>query len=164
MGPNEEEGLENYQISGIYPSTSGSFRTFFIFLDLSQHIEFRAGEMPLVPKGTEFELDMSLVNPRKVGSKKINVQGVYHVARSVLRYSSRKVSALGASQYLELKEGPSDVLGRLGNISLGCDVSKDPAFSSSTRKLRLGSLSLALREISFLGNPLEVARSWRMNS
>jgi len=103
----EEESLEGYEIPlEVSLHRSSSVRTFFVFIDLPQHIEFRAGEMPLISKGTELELDMALRNPRN--PKKVKrIQGVHNVVRSVLKYSSTRPPMMGLSQYLELAEGPT---------------------------------------------------------
>ena len=83
----------------------GSVRTFFIFMDLPQHLEFRVANMPLMVVKTEIELGIALKNPRNP-RKTLRIQGPYVVTRRVFRYSSTRPSSMGLSQYLELTPGP----------------------------------------------------------
>ena len=95
-----EESLESYQIDRSGALNSG-VRTFFIFTDLPQHLEYRAGEMPLIPEWQTITLDLSLRNPRNP-TKVRRVQGDYQVSKQILKYSSSDRKRMGLTQYLEL--------------------------------------------------------------
>jgi len=79
--------------------SEGKVRTVFVFLDLPRHVEYRAGDLPLIPEKTVVEFDVSLRNPRDV-SKVRKVSGPYSVTRRILRYSSRP-GLSGLTQFLE---------------------------------------------------------------
>ena len=104
-GIGDEESLEGFEVEGSTPGAGGSVRTFFVFVDLPQHLEFRVGEMPILNKGTEIELNMSLRNPRNP-SKVRRITGVHNVVRRLLKYVAGSGSRGGLSQYLELAPGP----------------------------------------------------------
>lgn len=107
----EEQELEDVELEGAVmdaPSDmqNGGVRTFFVFVDLPQHIEYRAGNLPILRKGSEIEMDTSLRHPRN--PKKVRrIHGVYTVVRSVLKYGTTRPSLMGLTQYLELSEGPA---------------------------------------------------------
>lgn len=76
-------------------------RTYLVFQDLPVHIEYRVGDMPLIPEGTIICFKVNLKHPRD--PKRIRkVDGTYKIVRRRLIYSSEKPSAQGLTQYLEL--------------------------------------------------------------
>ena len=82
--------------------SSGNVRTVFVFTDLPRHIEFRAGELPLLAEGTIVEFNIELKNPRD--PKKVRrVEGRHKIVRAVLKYETERASASGLTQYLEWK-------------------------------------------------------------
>lgn len=87
-------------------SGGGNVRTVFVFTDLPVHIEFRAGELPLLVQGTVVEFNVVLKNPRD-STKSRRIEGPYKVHRSVLKYETGRVGMAGLTQYLEWKPVPS---------------------------------------------------------
>ncbi len=79
----------------------GLLRTFFIFSDLPQHIEYRASDMPLMPEFLTIALDLSLRNPRNP-KKSRRILGDYQITKNTVKYSSCDPSRMGMTQYLEL--------------------------------------------------------------
>lgn len=80
---------------------SGKVRTVFIFLDLPKHIEFRAGELPLMSEGTEIVFNAVIKNPQDPRRQR-KIEGPYRVTRRILKYETGRASLLGLTQYLEL--------------------------------------------------------------
>lgn len=107
LGDEEDEKEEKKETSTLSSvrSSGGSVRTVFVFLDLPRHIEFQAGELPLIPEGTVVQFDIPVRNPRDT-KKTRNVTGPYRVARGVLRYSTSRVGSVGMTQYLEWEPVP----------------------------------------------------------
>jgi hypothetical protein len=86
---------------GVFPQmNSGNVRTFFVFTDLPRLIEYRAGEMPLIPSGN-IELDIALKNP-KFPNRTVRIKGMYKIVHQKLMYSTVRAGKMGLSQYLEL--------------------------------------------------------------
>lgn len=81
-------------------SGGGNVRTIFVFTNLPVHLEFRAGELPLLGQGTVVEFNVVLKNPRD-STKSRHVEGPYRVVRSVLKYETGRVGMAGLSQFLE---------------------------------------------------------------
>ena len=81
-------------------SSAGNVRTVFIFTELPIHIEFRAGNFPLLGKGTVVEFDIVLKNPRD-STKSRHIEGSYKVQRSVLKYVTGRAGLSGLTQYIE---------------------------------------------------------------
>ncbi len=71
-----------------------------MFLDLPIHLEYRAGELPLLAEGTIVEFDTEFKNPRDP-AKKRRMQGPYEVVRSVLKYATERPGLSGLTQYVE---------------------------------------------------------------
>lgn len=97
MDPNEESS-EGAGVGLDFASSSG-IRTFFVFLDLPKHVEFRVGSLPLLPEGLEVQFDLEVrvwVGPRKPRP----IEGVYRVQKRIVRFSSIG-SRSGLTQYLE---------------------------------------------------------------
>ena len=105
---NEVESIEDSELGGCHLAfgssvvSGGNIRTFFIFLDLPQHLEFRAGEMPIMSSGDHIELDIALKHPRN-HKKMRKINGKYLINQRILKYSSGRSNLMGLSQYLELK-------------------------------------------------------------
>lgn len=71
-------------------------RTFLVFRDLPIHVEYRVGNMPIVPEKTEIVFKISLRHP--VSHDRVRkVDGTYTVAKRRLIMSDK-----GLTQYLEL--------------------------------------------------------------
>ena len=81
--------------------SSGKVRTVFIFLDLPKHIEFRAGELPLMSVGTEISFNAVIKDPQDPRRQR-NIEGPHRVKRRILKYETGRASLLGLTQYLEL--------------------------------------------------------------
>lgn len=77
-------------------------RTFLVFLDLPKHLEFRAGNFPLLETGIEINLDVTLKDPHDKHKQRV-LKGPYRIHRRVLKYSTHSGSKLGFSQYLEIE-------------------------------------------------------------
>ncbi len=97
-----DESIEGFILdSSVSESSRGGIRTFFIFLDLPQHLEFRVGEIPLLSEGIELELEIALKHPRN--PRKIRrICGKHTIIRRVLKYTTTRSGLMGLSQYLEL--------------------------------------------------------------
>lgn len=78
--------------------SGGSVRTFFVFLDLPKHIEYRAQSMPLLPEGTVLRLDRTVLRDPSDRRKVRVVEGEHRVMNRRLVYSTTS----GLLQYLEL--------------------------------------------------------------
>src|SRR5580704_15629459 len=65
---------------------SGSVRTIFIFTDLPKHIEFRAGNCPLLNIVITMEFDLLIQNPQEPKSRKI--VGSHIIERIILKYDN----------------------------------------------------------------------------
>jgi hypothetical protein len=77
---------------------SGSVKTFFVFMDLPKHVEYKVHPMPLVPEGTVLRIDrISLRDPSDRRRVRI-VEGEYTIMNKRLVYSTSS----GLLQYLEL--------------------------------------------------------------
>lgn len=98
------EAEEMDAISGVLRG-GGGMRTVFVFLDLPRHVEFQAGEMPLIPQGEVVTFDVSLRNHRDP-RKTRKVEGEYRLKRRALRYSTSRASSSGMTQYLEWEPVP----------------------------------------------------------
>jgi len=91
---------ESSRAEPVSAASDGKIRTVFVFLDLPRHVEYRVGDMPLLPEGTVVEFDTCLrsLNDAKKVRK---VSGPYSVSRRVLKYSTSRVGLMGLTQYLE---------------------------------------------------------------
>lgn len=93
--PSNESGTELFN-RGIGGST-GSVQTYFVFVDLPRHVEFRSPDLPLLDEGTVVDFDLtirSLKDPRKT----LPVRGRHVVQRSLLKFGGKRA---GLVQYLE---------------------------------------------------------------
>lgn len=81
-------------------SSEGSVRTVFVFLDLPRHVEFRAGDLPLMEEGLEMEFDLSITSP-KDPRKTRKIEGKYKVVRRALKFNGNRPGLKGMTQYLE---------------------------------------------------------------
>jgi len=105
-----EEGREGEASSGRLSSSklsfsklnlnqSGIFATFFVFVDLPKHIEFRSQDLPILKEGTFMDFNISIRNPKD--PKKVRkIEGLHLVSRSILKYGGKRP---GLTQYLEWK-------------------------------------------------------------
>jgi hypothetical protein len=84
----------------------GNVRTVFVFTDLPVHIEFRAGDLPLLEEKTVLEFDLTIKNPRDP-KKTRKIEGPYRVERRILKYETGRESLAGLTQYLEWKPAPT---------------------------------------------------------
>jgi hypothetical protein len=84
----------------------GAVRTVFIFTDLPRHIEFRAGDLPLLAEGTVVEFNVVLKNPRD-RTKSRHVEGPHKVQRMVLKFETGRTGLMGLTQYVEWKSAGS---------------------------------------------------------
>jgi hypothetical protein len=82
-------------------SGQGLVRTFFVFLDLPEHVEFRAGDLPLLREGDLLDFDLRIKPPK---GKEVSVSGQHAVNKRILRFSNSKASSSGLTQYLELEK------------------------------------------------------------
>ncbi len=80
----------------------GSIRTFFVFLDLPVHVEFRAPDFPLMEELTVFEIRARLENPNDPRKVRVIEGDLYTVKARKLVYSTLDKSRMGLTQYLEL--------------------------------------------------------------
>lgn len=79
-----------------------SVRTVFIFRDLPVHMEFRAGQLPILPLGTVLEFDLVLKDPKDKRRSR-HITGPYGVASRKLAYSATRPEVSGITQYLEFE-------------------------------------------------------------
>jgi len=75
-------------------------KTFFVFLDLPVHVEYAAGDVPLMPENVVIGFRASLRNPRNPKQVR-KIDGDYKIVRRKLLYSTTGQNA-GLVQYLEL--------------------------------------------------------------
>lgn len=74
-----------------------TLKTFLVFKDLPVHVEYRAGDCPLLKKGLQVDFQIDLRNP--MNPKKIRkVDGTFVIDRVHLVYSGKE----GWAQYIEL--------------------------------------------------------------
>lgn len=95
---NLSDKFESYVVDGS-STTNGSIKTYFVFLDLPRHVEFRVSDMPLLEEGTLMDFDLtirSLKNPKKT----IPIQGTHTLFRRVLKFGGKRP---GLAQFLEWK-------------------------------------------------------------
>lgn len=85
---------------------SGSVRTIFIFTDLPSHIEFRAGDFPLLASETVVMFNAVLKNPRDP-KKSRHIEGPYKVQRAILKYETGRPGMTGLTQYIEWEPAES---------------------------------------------------------
>ena len=90
--------------SGVLVSDA-SVRTFFVFTDLPFHYEYRAQNMPLLPKGVLIEFDLDLRDPERRDLMR-RVDGPYVVSATKVVYSTKRPSRMGLTQFLELSPAP----------------------------------------------------------
>jgi hypothetical protein len=81
---------------------SGNVRTVFVFTEIPRHIEFRAGDLPILEEGTIVEMKLTIKNPRDPTKVRL-VEGPHKVVRSILKYETGRASLGGLTQYLEWK-------------------------------------------------------------
>ena len=94
--------VERELVGSALRAGSGVVRTVFVFLDVPRHMEFRAGNMPLLPEGTIVEFDISLRSPRDPTKTK-KIDGPYEIVRSVLKYETGRPGLEGLTHYIEWK-------------------------------------------------------------
>lgn len=100
------EAVQKFQVhaSGMQekvgPSKEGSVRTVFVFLDLPRHIEFRAGDLPLMEEGLVMEFDLSITSPKDPRRTR-KIEGKYRVVRRALKFNGNRPGLKGMTQYLE---------------------------------------------------------------
>jgi len=85
---------------------SGNVRTIFIFTDLPIHIEFRAGDFPILDIGVIVEFNATVID-HKDHTKKRRIEGPHRVIRSVLKYETDRPGLSGITQYVEWKSSDS---------------------------------------------------------
>ena len=73
------------------------FATFFVFLDLPKHVEFRASSVPLLNVGDEVEFDLT-IRSLKDPKRSIPISGLHRVERRFLKFGGKRP---GFSQYIE---------------------------------------------------------------
>jgi len=81
------------------PSGHEPVTTFFVFVDLPKHVEFRVPSVPLLPEGTVIDFNLTIRSLKDV-RKTIPVQGPHVLQRSVLTYGGKRP---GLVQFLEWK-------------------------------------------------------------
>ncbi len=64
---------------------SVSPRTYFIFLDLPVHVEYRVAGMPLLEEGQAIEFNMTITQTKK----KLSIVGTYVCKRRLLKFGGR---------------------------------------------------------------------------
>lgn len=82
--------------------STGSLRTFFVFVDFPVHVEYRAGNLPPLPRGTEMRVVADVRDPRPSGGVR-KLDALYVVQEQRLVYQTARPSLKGLTQYLELK-------------------------------------------------------------
>jgi len=101
MNQNElDEGVVSDQDSPSrvpIPSGSEPITTFFVFIDLPKHVEFRAPNIPILPEGTVIDFNLTIRSLRDV-RKTIPIQGPHILQRSVLTYGGKRP---GLVQFME---------------------------------------------------------------
>lgn len=89
----------NSSFRPISQSASGVFPTYFVFVDLPKHIEFRTDDLPILNKGMEMDFDVNIRNPRD--PKKVKrIEGNHIASRILLKYGGKRP---GITQYVEWK-------------------------------------------------------------
>lgn len=78
-------------------NSSGAVRTYFVFLDLTNHIEFRVADLPLMVKDDQVSFDFS-IRSRTNSNKIIKIQGAYLLKNRILKYGGKHP---GLTQYCE---------------------------------------------------------------
>ena len=73
--------------------------TYFVFLNLSQHVEIRVDDIPLLSEGTEIDFDLMVRSPRSSSATK-RVFGIHKVHRRLLKFGGKNS---GLVQYLEFE-------------------------------------------------------------
>ena len=97
----EWEAVNEVQLDLTGEVLTGNMRTFFIFLDLPLHFEFRVSNAPLFNVGSSFHVRLNLRNP-KDPKRLREINGEYSVKQAKVVYSNEVPSKQGWSQYLEL--------------------------------------------------------------
>lgn len=92
--------LEREEVNPQKDPCSIGIRTFFIFLDVPRHFEFRAGSLPRLSVKDKVEFDLSLRNPRDP-TKTRKISGTYEVRSIRMKYEASKAGLQGLSQYVE---------------------------------------------------------------
>ena len=99
----EQEKLNNQESDKfefvVTKSNDGVFPTFFVFLDLPKHIEFRSQNLPLLKEGTIVEFNITLKNFKDPTRNK-KILGPHMINRSILKYGGKRP---GLTQYIEWK-------------------------------------------------------------
>ena len=96
LNVSKDIGLSSSSLAGV-----GKIRTFFIFLDLPVHYEFRVDDLPIFPEGTIVDMDLDLKDPRSERSR--SIRGRHVVLQRKLMYTTKRCSKMGLTQYLEWK-------------------------------------------------------------
>jgi len=78
----------------------GGVRTVFVFLDVPKHVEFRAGDLPLMDVGTQVSFNMTLEDPQD-RRRRWKIEGLYRVKKRLLKYENGRPSLSGMTQYIE---------------------------------------------------------------
>lgn len=80
-------------------SSQGTFPTYFVFIDLPKHIEFRFQDLPILQEGLVMEFDLNIKNP-KDPSRSRKIQGSHILNRCILKCGGKRA---GITQYIEWK-------------------------------------------------------------
>lgn len=84
----------------IESSNESGVKTYFVFLDLPQHLEIFAGSLPVLDVGTEVEYDLLVRNPKNPSAVR-KIQGIYKVKERILKWKNLSKRRSGLIQYLE---------------------------------------------------------------
>lgn len=77
----------------------GVFPTFFIFVDLPKHIEYRVQDMPFLKEGMLVDFDFSIKDSKNPKALKI-IKGLHVLNKIIYKYGGKRP---GFSQYVEWK-------------------------------------------------------------
>jgi len=83
----------------IISKEEGIFPTFFIFMDLPKHLEYRVQNMPLLKEGMIVDFNLNINDLRSFRHPKI-IKGNHIINKCVFKYGGKRP---GLVQYVEWK-------------------------------------------------------------
>jgi len=94
---------QDHFVQARIPSGSEPVTTFFVFVDLPKHVEFRAPNIPILSEGTVVDFNLTIRSLKDV-RKTIPIRGPHTLQRSILTYGGKRP---GLIQFLEWKSDKS---------------------------------------------------------
>lgn len=79
--------------------TSTIIPTYFVFVDIPQHVELRSNVSTILPEGLEINFDLSV--GYVLGSRTYPITGLWKLQKNVVRYGGKHQ---GLHQYCEFKK------------------------------------------------------------